>query len=449
VRLAVFTPLAPIRSGIADYAEDLIGALGPRHDADVFVASAEERFGTAASERARVLGAHDFPWRHARAPYDLIVYQMGNAWYHDYMWPYLFRYPGLVVLHDGHLHHARAWSLLARQRTADYRAELAYNHPEFGPEAAEPALHGLAGLIYYLWPMLRTVVSAARAVAVHSAPFAEALRAEFPETPVVSLAMGVPPVAPREEDVSAIRARHSLDPEAIVLAAFGGVTPEKRLGPLFRAAAVARRYQPALRLLLVGPTYPHYDVLAEAARAEVADILTVTGRVPETELEAYLGAADIVSCLRFPSGRETSASWVRALAAGRPTLVTDLAHQSDVPTLDPRTWTVVHARPTRSDVAAVAISIDLADEDHSLTLALKRLTTDAALRQRLGADARRHWQAHHTVAAMADDYERAMSTALGHQASHSGLPRHLRPDGLDHAAELLAPLGVALPDGMR
>ena len=56
--------------------------------------------------------AHDFVWKQQRAPYDLIVYQLGNARWHDYMWAYLVAYPGLVVLHDIRVHHARARHLL-------------------------------------------------------------------------------------------------------------------------------------------------------------------------------------------------------------------------------------------------------------------------------------------------------------------------------------------------
>jgi hypothetical protein len=40
--------------------------------------------------------------------YDLCVYQTGNSRTHEFIWPYLFRWPGLVVLHDARLHHARA-----------------------------------------------------------------------------------------------------------------------------------------------------------------------------------------------------------------------------------------------------------------------------------------------------------------------------------------------------
>ena len=59
-------------------------------------------------------------------PYDLVVYQLGNAACHDYMWGYLFRYPGLVVLHDAQVHQARAQSLLGgwTPRRDDYHARV-------------------------------------------------------------------------------------------------------------------------------------------------------------------------------------------------------------------------------------------------------------------------------------------------------------------------------------
>ena len=60
------------------------------------------------------------------------MYHLGNARCHDYMWGYLFRYPGLVVLHDAQVHQARAQSLLQRwkPRRDDYLAEFAANHPD-------------------------------------------------------------------------------------------------------------------------------------------------------------------------------------------------------------------------------------------------------------------------------------------------------------------------------
>jgi glycosyltransferase involved in cell wall biosynthesis len=448
VRLALFSPWPPVRSGIADYARDLAAGLVNRHEIDIYVRSPEERTGDG-PERVQRLDAHDFPWRHARAPYDLVIYQLGNSAWHDYMWPYLFRYPGLIVLHDGALHHARAAALLRRKRADDYRAELAFSHPGLPREAAELAINAFDGPLYYDWPMLRAVVTSARGVAVHSARLADQLSAEFPGVRVDYLAMGIPAPDSNAADAAAVRARHGLPADAFVIGAFGGVTPEKRIGPLLEAASVVRRYHPSLRILLVGSEHSHFDVTAEATAAGVADLLTVTGYVDEGELPAYLGAVDVVSSLRFPGAGETSASWLRALAAGRPTIVTDLAQLADVPTIDPRSRTVVHARPTRGPHAPVAVSIDILDEVHSLVLALKALAADASLRQRLGANARDYWRAHHTVARMIEDYERAIARGAAAPAPAVTLPAHLRSDGFEHARDLATGAGFRLPDGWQ
>jgi hypothetical protein len=159
---------------------------------------------------------------------------------------------------------------------------------------------------------------------------------------------------------------------------------------------------------------------------------------------SYLAIADVVSCLRWPSARETSASWLRAIAAGRATIVTDLAQQAGVPTLDPRSWTILDATPGQTARPAVAVSIDVLDEDHSLTLALKRLTADRALRQQLGAAAEAYWRTNHTVSQMVEDYEVVLPRAARHNPPAVDLPAHLRTDGLEHTRALLAEFGDAL-----
>src|SRR6185312_8752309 len=165
MRLAWFSPLPPARTGIAGYSADV---LPPLEAAGLRIDRFESRH------------AHDFVWRHRQRPYDLVVYQLGNAAWHDYMWGYLFRYPGLVVLHDARLHHARAAQLLRDRRIDDYRAEFAYDHPDAAAGAAEYAVEGLRGSGLYRWPMTRTVIESARLVAVHNASIAGDLRTQYP-----------------------------------------------------------------------------------------------------------------------------------------------------------------------------------------------------------------------------------------------------------------------------
>src|SRR6266545_8304865 len=198
MRLAWFSPMPPVRTGIAAVSAELVATLGQEHVIDVYTDTS-------------VPGAHDFVWRQRQRPYDLIVYQVGNSSHHDYIWPYLFRYPGLTVLHDAHLHHARAATLLRTTRARDYRAEFAANHPDVNPDLAELAVAGFDNHLYYSWPMTRLVIEASKLTAVHAPVLAASLREGHPGVRIESirLAHGEPVTADRARDARArIRAAH-------------------------------------------------------------------------------------------------------------------------------------------------------------------------------------------------------------------------------------------------
>jgi hypothetical protein len=170
----------------------------------------------------------------------------------------------------------------------------------------------------------------------------------------------------------------------------------------------------------------------------------LTGYVADSELAEHLIAADICACLRWPTNRETSASWLRCLAAGKPTLVTELSHMIDVPTIDAQTWQPRFGAFAKASAAQgpVAISIDVLDEGHSIQLALERLARDAQLRTRLGAAARAWWEAHHRLETMADHYERVLTRAASLPAPKVSLPEHLTEDGTNTTHLLADVMGV-------
>jgi glycosyltransferase involved in cell wall biosynthesis len=448
-RLAWFTPLPPARSGIAAYSTELAPLLARDHEIDVFTHPFGDRTWKPASGGLRVFAAHDFLWKHDRSPYDLVVYQLGNAACHDFMWPHLARFPGLVVLHDGQVHHERSRALLSRGRVEEYRAEFRYNHPDAPEHLPDLVESALGGSLYYLYPMLRWVVRTSRLVMVHSEGLAAEIRAAHPGVDVRTVRMGVPdPVTPASAGAAAaIRQRHQVADGTVLFAAFGLVTPEKRVSATLRGLAALVRDGVDACLLLLGGTTGYYDAAAEASDLGVADRVRIAGYVPDEELAAHLLAADACLCLRWPTSRETSAMWIRALAAGRPTVITDLAHTADVPSLDPRTWREMEegeeGSARRPEGGPVSVAIDLLDEDASLRLAMARLAPDAALRQQLGGNARAFWQAHHTMAHAVDGYHAAIERAIGRPArTVRDLPAHLLDDHTAPVRRLLSDLGV-------
>src|SRR3954469_16137009 len=232
MRVAWFSPLPPDTSGIAAYSADVLERLDRSPETYAiarFVDRAAAASGSAGREAPScVFDAHDFVWKHQGTPYDLIVYQLGNARWHDYMWAYMVAYPGLVVLHDIRLHHARARFLLKHERADDYRREFRYDHPDAAAGVEEYAVEGLSGSMYYFWSMLPVVLRTARLVAVHNARLAQGLREENPGVRVDTIRMGVPPFQARVElttdDGDNVRRQLGLHKAATLFVAFGHVT---------------------------------------------------------------------------------------------------------------------------------------------------------------------------------------------------------------------------------
>jgi len=412
VRIAWFSPLPPVESGVASVNAALLPQLDDELDIDRFVDAP-------ADGHARVFNAHDFVWKARRTPYDLVVYQLGNASCHDYMWAYLAAYPGLAVLHDPRLHHARARQLLQQGRADDYREEFCYDHPDAVRDVVEYAVAGLGGPIYYSWSMLRVVMRTARAVCVHNPRVAADLRHEFPGARVETLRLGTPTLQPSPGARARLRASFGVGDRSTLFTMFGRITAEKRVDAILEAFSALIGEGIDAHLLMAGDT-SGCAALADRVRASVdPSRVHVTGYVDEAAIADYLSASDACLCLRWPTALETSASWLQCLSASRATVISDLAHLVDVP-------------------STVALRVDLLGETGSLLAAMRQLATEAGRRTPLAEAGYEYWAAHHTVAAMADDYRRVLPLAARLPAPVvSDLPAHFTDDRTEHARAIV------------
>ena len=447
MRLAWFSPMPPVATGVARCSADLIAALGATHEIEVFVDESNLK-----KTGSRAYSAHDFLWRHHRQAYDLVVYQLGNSSHHDYQWPYLFRFPGLVVLHDAHLHHARASCLLRTSRADDYRAEFAANHPGANPALAELTIAGFDNHLHYLSSMTKLVVERSRTAAVHSSATAGRLRTISPGARIETIRLGHGERL-SDEDASrlgaAARARYGIPPDAVVFGCYGGLTPDKRVPQILAAFAATRASVPDAHLLLAGPPAKHYEPAADVARLGLERCTTITGYLEqEVELTAAIAACDVALNLRWPTAREVSGPWLRCLAAGRATVTIALAHLAGGAsavwtTIDPRTW-VADAGAT-----PYAVALDIADEEHSLRLAMRRLAVDRDLRRALGRAGRDYWSANHTIDGMVEDYRGLLARASAAPApALTPLPDHLLQTADGTLRTITAEMGIDVPSGI-
>ena len=84
MKVAFFSPLPPAKSGIADYSAALLAEL--------------ERL-------AEVTPFPEKPARFDPAAFDVALYQIGNNAWHDFCYETALEHPGVVVIHEGNLHH--------------------------------------------------------------------------------------------------------------------------------------------------------------------------------------------------------------------------------------------------------------------------------------------------------------------------------------------------------
>ena len=383
------------------------------------------------------------------AAYSLAVYHLADSHQHEFIWPLVFAHPGLTVLHDGRLHASRSQALLRERRAPDYRTEFAWNHPHVAPAIAELAVSGHDGGFGSQWPMVRAVIAASRLTVTHAAGAMAELKAECPGHPIdyVAASQGAADLAgtAHEQQVRArLRSACGWPESAIVFMAcdpadHNSVRPTysfARIPQILRAFAAVRGRMPDARLVLSGLETDDVDVpglVRSLGLDGLVKRLNGPGSTDSTDaglsVDDTLLAADVVLTLRWPAALDMPGHWLRALAAGRATVILDLVHLANIPALDPRTWRRHSpAEPSPdADAAAVTVALDVMDEDHSLRLALQRLAADGPLRARLGHAARAYWEAEHSPSRMVNDYAHAISRALALPRPNVELPVHLRP----------------------
>ncbi len=438
-RLAWFAPSPSASVTCVCHDLDLVTQLDTSHTIEWFC-------GDDRPSSSRFSSAHDFVWNHLHRPYDLTVYELGDLPPYAFVWPYLVRYPGLVVLHDGRLHDSRGGSLLRQVRVDDYRAEFSYNHPEASSDVPRLAHAELLGLARELWSMRRVVVESSRLLLAPSPWIADDLRQEASHDRIGVLEPGIrAPVSTENDDVrdvaGRVRQRYGIRPEDVVFTAIGGASSRSRVRPILSAFAQLDDPEHKARLLLVG------DVTGATGTPEG---VTRTGALDDRAVADHLAATDVCLSLLWPDRSDGVRSWLTAMAAGKPTVVVDCAHLVDIPSLDPRDWKprgvaspmAASAQPERDPVC---VTVDMVDEEHSLKLAFRRLAKDARLRATLGLNAKTLWATRFSADRIANDIDAAVTRALAvplEAVSRPDFPPHLLADGSEDVTSGLESLGL-------
>ena len=324
-RISWASPLPPTRSGVADYAAELLPELALL--AKVTVVEPPEWSpppdATWLSALARVNDASD-------EEHGVPLLHLGNNPYHLWVARRLRRRGGVVVLHDPVLHH-----LLVEEAAADgawdrFTRELGEAHGAAGMALAEARRWGLTGsLDPFLFPARQVYLRGARAVIVHSLWAQRRLAAELPEVPVRRVPLAVAQLP--QGDRAGWRHRLGCGENTLVLAHLGFLTPAKGLETLLRALAAMNELRLDFRLVVVGEGSEGSAFDREVAALGLGDRVMRWGFASLEDLGGIVAATDLGLVPRYPTAGETSAAALRFLASGTPVVVAGYGQFLELP----------------------------------------------------------------------------------------------------------------------
>ena len=364
--LSCFAPLPPARNGIADYTYILLDEL--RHlrrcvaYCDDVLASAPKDVDVRDQAQAfRYLGRH--------SP---VLHQIGNNEGHVFVLEALRRHSGVVSLHDlsllylYELSSPRLEPILAGMQQQNSALGTVY-----GRQWKENRLKTEAN--YVLFDMVGETLSLADGVIVHSQYALNKLRATY-GSDATSRVTVIPHFAPQLKVASPQEARQrlALPADSTIILTSGFATRAKRFDWLLEALDTLVQRGVRFQWIHAGEERSTEFPLREALqrRPLLRDVSTITGYVSESDLDAYIAAADLVVNLRFPSVGESSGTLARAFSAGRCCIVNDTAAYAEIPR-----EAVVH--------------IPILDTVPALIQAMEALVRDGALRAMFGERAHR------------------------------------------------------------
>jgi len=310
------SPLPPTRSGIADYAAELLPHLARRAEVAVLEPPDWER----PADAAWLSDLQRLPWDVTTPPGFVPLLHLGNNPYHLWVVRRLRRFGGVAVLHDTVLGH-----LLVEEAAADgewkrFAEELGESHGRAGSALAAARRWGYTGrLDPFLFPARAVYLRNASAVVVHTRVAEGEVAASCPELRVrrVALAVAEPAVGDRQT----WRGKLGVSDRELLLAHLGFLTPAKGLDVILHSLAALSLMGVGVRLVVVGEGSEAGSFETAVAAAGLENRVRVWGYASEAELGGILAAADLGLVPRYPTAGETSAAALRFFAAGRPVAV--------------------------------------------------------------------------------------------------------------------------------
>ncbi len=322
MKLAVFTPLNPARSGISDYSEALLPELAKHLHVEVFIDDGYEADGFGPGVNIPIRNRREF----RPQDFDETLYQFGNNPFHAYIYDQARKHPGVLLMHELNMHHLVTDVTIKRNDWDAYLREVEHEDQPGALDYARRVQRLEVGPDYDGLALNKRILQSGKSAIVHSRFVAQKLAESVPNLAIQQIPHGawIP-------EVNRHQWRHKLGVDELtpLIGVFGFLKPYKRIRESLQAMRRLVRVEPRAKMILVGEEHPDFPVSRIIDDMGLSEHVRVLGYTPIDDFVQYIGACDICLNLRYPTVGETSGTLLRALGLGRAVIVSDVGSFSD------------------------------------------------------------------------------------------------------------------------
>lgn len=392
-KLAVFSPLLPLRTGIATYFTDLLFAMINKEKnllIDIYINNNYIPSEIYKHERIRLI-EHSLFTKNA-GTYKSILYQMGNNYeFHYYMMPYIKRYGGVVEMHDiliGSIYGKLSSNLKIAIKEMSLASIL--HHLKIHPELRFIAYKKFLwkSNLYLENKLYSRILPIRKADKIIIRDEENLKRFNLPKKKCIIIKHGIT-LIPLADEGTRRKIRKSLDiPEdAFLIVSAGIIHNNKRIDRVLDALSRIRDRIPKIVYILAGESHwEGTDINEIIAKYDVKKIVHVTGWQTIDTWKNYITVCDVGVNLRGNSTGEHSGPMAHFIQQGKPILISDYDQFKSFP--DDFTIKIPHGE---QEVQNIAESIC-------------RLYEDSTLRKKMGFNARRYAEKELSFEIISDQY---------------------------------------------
>lgn len=352
MKIAYFSPLSPIKSGISEYSEnELLPYLSKYCNIDIIIDEGYSPKNESIVTNFNIIRNNKF-----ENTYDVILYHIGNNSYHEYAYKLALTNPGVVVLHDPFIGHLITGMTIGKNDGKGYIEIMKYC---IGPEGVNIADKAISNNTYpfFEYPLAKKITDSSIAIIVHSEFAKKIIQKENPTAFIKLIQM--PISLPDIQYDPKIKKDLKIPDDYLILGTFGYVGFHKRIKIMLRAFAKFLQNNPKSVFIIAG-SYLNKEYENEIQDLikdlDISNNVIQTGEVPN--LLPYIKISNIVVQLRYPTAGETSIITLQLMGMGKPVIVSNVGSFSELP-----------------DNAVVKINVDDYEEESILNALIKMVSS--------------------------------------------------------------------------